>query len=157
MTAMIPLGTFEKALVKEAWPSEDENFTPWLATPEAIKILGEALNMDLEVEAVERWVGSFRADILAKAVGEADHRVIVENQFGRTNHGHVGQLLTYLAGIEGAKTVVWIAETIQPDHRAAIDWLNANTTEDFSLANIQLALTNIRFWVKQTMFDRQIA
>ena len=77
MTAIIPLGTFEKALVKEAWPAEDENFTPWLATPEAIKLLGEALNMDLEVEAVERWVGSFRADILAKAVDEADHRVII--------------------------------------------------------------------------------
>jgi type I restriction enzyme, S subunit len=56
MTAMIPLGTFEKALVKEAWPTEDENFTPWLATPEALKLLGEALNMDLEVEAVERWL-----------------------------------------------------------------------------------------------------
>ena len=55
-----------------------------------------------------------------------------ENQFGRTNHGHLGQILTYLAGIENAKTVVWIAQTIQPDHRAAVDWLNSNTTDEFS-------------------------
>ena len=45
---------------------------------------------------------------------------------------HLGQILTYIAGIENAKTVVWIAETIQPDHRAAVDWLNTNTNEEFS-------------------------
>jgi hypothetical protein len=99
--------------------------------------------MELEVEAVEHRVGSFLADILAQAVDEADHRVIIENQFGRTDHGHLGQILTYLAGIDGAKTVVWIAETIQSDHRAAVDWLNANTTEDFSFFAIEIELWRI--------------
>jgi hypothetical protein len=140
MTAIIPLGTFERVPLKEAWPSEDGNFTPWLAQARTISLLGDALNLELEVEAVEHWVGSFRADILARAIDETDHRVIIENQFGRTNHGHLGQILTYLAGIEGAKTVVWIAETIQPDHRAAIDWLNANTTEEFSFFAIEIEL-----------------
>ena len=70
-------------------------------------------------------------------------RVIIENQFGRTNHGHVGQILTYLAGIEGAKTVVWIAESIQADHRAAADWLNNNTTEQFSFFAIEIELWRI--------------
>ena len=116
MTAIIPLGTFERVSLVEAWPTEDGNFTPWLAEPNAIALLGNVLDMELEVEAVEYRVGSFRADILARA--ETDHRVIIENQFGRTNHGHLGQVLTYLAGIEGAKTIVWIAETIQSDHRA---------------------------------------
>lgn len=88
--------------------------------------------------------GSFRADILARAIdSEADHRVIIENQFGRTNHVHLGQILTYLAGIEDAKTVVWVAETIQADHRAAIDWLNNNTTEDFSFFAIEVELWRI--------------
>ena len=95
------------------------------------------------MEAVEHWVGSFRADILARAVDETDHRVIIENQFDRTEHTHLGQILTYLAGIEGAKTVVWIAETIRPDHRAAIDWLNANTTEEFSFFAIEIELWQI--------------
>jgi hypothetical protein len=143
MTAVIPLGTFERVALREAWPSEDENFTPWLAAAESIKLLGDALNMELEVEAVEHRVGSFLADILARAVEETDHRVIIENQFGRTNHGHLGQILTYLAGISGVKTVVWIAETIQADHRAAVDWLNANTTEDFSFFAIEIELWRI--------------
>jgi len=144
MTATIPLGAFERVPLRNAWPTEDGNFTPWLAQRETISLLGDALNMELEVEAVEHWVGSFRADILARVVeSEGDHRVIIENQFGRTNHGHLGQILTYIAGIEGAKTVVWIAETIQPDHRAAIDWLNTNTTEEFSFFAIEIELWRI--------------
>ncbi|HEX4384656.1 MAG TPA: DUF4268 domain-containing protein, partial [Myxococcales bacterium] len=127
----------------EAWPSEDGNFTPWLAEPSSLSLLGEALDMELEVEAVEHRVGLFRADILARATDEADHRVIIENQFGRTNHQHLGQVLTYLAGVEGTKTIVWIAETIQADHRAAIDWLNTNTTEEFSFFAIEISLWRI--------------
>jgi Domain of unknown function (DUF4268) len=144
MTAVIPLGKFEKVALIEAWPTEDQNFTPWLGTPENIKLLGEALDMELEVEATEHPVGAFAADILARAVDEADeHHVIIENQYGRTNHGHLGQILTYLAGVEGAKTVVWIAERIQSDHRAAIDWLNANTTEEYSFFAIEIELWRI--------------
>ncbi len=128
MTAVIPLGAFERVPLREAWPTEDGNFTPWLAQDDTMKLL------------------AFRADILARVADDAselDHRVIIENQFGRTNHGHLGQILTYLAGIEHARTVVWIAETIQEDHRAAVDWLNANTTEDFSFFAIEIELWRI--------------
>ena len=146
MTSIIPLGTFERVPLKNAWPAEDENFTPWLAQSEAIAILGQSLNLELEVEAVEHWVGPFKADILARVVdipGDLDHRVVIENQYERTDHKHLGQILTYLAGIEGAKTVVWIAETIQADHRAAIDWLNTNTTEEFSFFAVEIELWRI--------------
>ena len=98
MPAVIPLGTFERVPLREAWPTEDGNFTPWLAQPENVALLGEALNIELEVEVVEHWVGPFRADILARAADDAnetEHRVIIENQVGRTNHGHLGQILTY--------------------------------------------------------------
>jgi hypothetical protein len=143
MNSVIALGKFERVPLTKAWPTEDGNFTPWLADPGVISLLGEALGMELEVEAVEHWVGSFRADILARATDETDHRALIENQFGRTDHKHLGQILTYLAGIEGAKTIVWIAETIQPDHRAAIDWLNTNTVEDFSFFAIEVELWQI--------------
>lgn len=144
MSAIIPLGKFERVPLKDAWPTEDGNFTPWLAKPESIALLGEALNMELEVEGVEERVGAFRADILARATDdENESRVIIENQFGRTDHSHLGQILTYLAGVEGSKTIVWIAETIQSDHRAAIDWLNTNTAEEFSFFAIEIELWRI--------------
>jgi hypothetical protein len=138
-----PLGKFERVILADAWPTEDGNFTPWLALPASIALLGESLNIELEVEAVEHSVGPFRADILARATDEPDHRVIIENQFGRTDHRHLGQILTYLAGIDGAKTVVWIAETIQSDHRAAVDWLNTNTSDEFSFFAIEIELWRI--------------
>lgn len=144
MSAVIPLGKFEQVALRDAWPTEDGNFTPWLAKPEPIALLGDALNMNLEVEAVEERVGDFQADILAVVTDEPErHAVIIENQFGRTDHGHLGQILTYLAGVEGAKTIVWIAEKIRPDHRAAIDWLNTNTGEEFSFFAIEVELWRI--------------
>ena len=94
MAAIIPLGTFTRVPLRDAWPTEDGNFTPWLAHDSTIGLLGETLGMTLEVEAVEHWVGPFRADILARVPDEesdSEHRVIIENQFGRTNHGHLGK------------------------------------------------------------------
>ena len=143
MNSIIALGKFERVPLNKAWPTEDGNFTPWLAEPGVIGLLGEALGMELEIEAVEHWVGSFRADILARATEEVDHRVVIENQFGRTDHKHLGQVLTYLAGIENAKTIVWIAETIAADHRAAIDWLNTYTADEFSFFAIEIELWRI--------------
>ena len=143
MTAIISLGKYERVALTDAWPSEDGHFTPWLASDSTIGLLGDALGMELEVEASEHWVGPFRADILARVAGEDDHRVLIENQFGRTDHKHLGQVLTYLAGIDGTKTIVWIAETIQSDHRAAVDWLNANTTDEFSFFAIEIELWRI--------------
>lgn len=36
MSAVIPLGKFERVALKDAWPTEDGNFTPWLkALPQA--------------------------------------------------------------------------------------------------------------------------
>ena len=69
MTSMIPLGKFERVDLKEAWPTEDGNFTPWLAQGESISLLGEAMDIELEIEAVEHWVGAFKADILGTGYG----------------------------------------------------------------------------------------
>ena len=88
-------------------------------------------------------MGAFKADILARNLDDDDHRVIIENQFGRTNHGHLGQILTYMAGVENVKTVIWIAENIQADHRAAIDWLNENTIDGFSFFAVEMELWRI--------------
>jgi hypothetical protein len=51
--------------------------------------------------------------------------------------------MTYLAGQDGGTTVIWIAETIREEHRAAIDWLNANTIESFSFFAVEVEALRI--------------
>jgi hypothetical protein len=142
MTAIIPLGRFDKIRLREAWPSEDGHFTPWLARPENLKLLGEALGFgELQDQQTEVRVGDFRIDILA--VDGDGERVIIENQLEQTDHSHLGQLMTYLAGQQGKGSIVWIAQDFRPEHRAAIDWLNRNTVDDFAFFGVELELWRI--------------
>ena len=84
------------------------DFTPWLARPDILELLAEALHFEqLTLEATEHDVGRFSADIVAR---DADGLVLIENQIEATDHRHLGQILTYLAGLEEAATVVWIAQ-----------------------------------------------
>ena len=68
--------------------------------------------------------------------------MLIENQLERTDHTHLGQLLTYAAGLE-AVTVVWIAERFTDEHRAALDWLNEITDEEFSFFGLEIELWRI--------------
>jgi hypothetical protein len=142
MTAIIPLGSFVKVSVRDAWPSESGNFTPWLASSANLTLLADVLGLgELRDTQTEVLVGTFRIDILARdSQGEP---VLVENQFGPTDHNHLGQLLTYLAGQEGNTTIVWIAEKFRSEHRAAIDWLNTNTIGNYSFFAVEIELWRI--------------
>ena len=136
-----PLGRLKPVPLRDAWESESGEFTPWLAREENIQILGSALGLDLEVEAQERNVGPFRADILCKNTVD-ESWVLVENQLERTDHGHLGQLLTYAAGLE-AVTIVWIAQRFTEEHRATLDWLNEITDEKFNFFGVEVQLFQI--------------
>src|SRR4051812_12186698 len=96
MTAVISLGQLERVALRQAWPNEASNFTPWLAEENNLAQLGEAIGLQLELEGVEKQVGSFSADILAKDI-TTQQWVLIENQIAPTDHSHLGQLLTYAA------------------------------------------------------------
>ena len=138
---MAKLERLIKVPLREFWEGEASDFTPWLAEEENISLLGETIRVELEVEAQERNVGQFRADILCKDT-VTDSWVLIENQLERTDHSHLGQLLTYAAGLE-AVTVVWIAEGFTDEHRAALDWLNEITDEKFSFFGLEIELWRI--------------
>ena len=126
---MTDLGRLEKVELRSVWGTEDQDFTPWLAQEENLNVLADTIGVDLELEAQEKSVGTFRADILCKDTGTGDW-VLIENQLERTDHTHMGQLMTYAAGLQ-AVTIVWVSLRFTDEHRAALDWLNDITDERF--------------------------
>lgn len=141
MSAGFKLGRLKRVDLRKVWLSEPGEFTPWLAMEENIELLGEAIGMELEVEAQEKSVGPFRADILCKDTA-TDAWVLIENQLARTDHGHLGQLLTYAAGLN-VVTIVWIAQRFADEHRAALDWLNEFTAEEINFFGLEVELWQI--------------
>ena len=112
-----------------------------LSLPENLTVLSETLGVELELEGREKPVGRFSADLLCKEVG-ADRWVLIENQLERTDHAHLGQLLTYSAGLQ-AVTIIWIASAFTEEHRAALDWLNQRTDDDVRFFGLEVELWKI--------------
>lgn len=136
------LGKLTNVDAREIWPHEAVHFTPWLAQAENLAMLADILGLGpLAVEGVEVSVGKFFIDILAK--DGAGEFVVIENQFGSTDHKHLGQTITYLAGQGGPVTAIWIAERVCEEHRAAIDWLNANTPKTARFFAVELEVLKI--------------
>ncbi len=146
-----PLGRLQKVDIKTVWRTEDNHFTPWLAKENNIALLGDELKMDLEVIDTEKNVGRFKADILCKDTA-TDKNVIIENQFGKTDHKHLGQIMTYASGLD-AFTVIWIAESFTEEHRAALDWINNITDENIEFFGIEIELFKIADSIPAPMFN----
>lgn len=112
-------------------PNEAHDFTPWLARN--LSLVAAVLGLDeLELKGTEVAVGDYRLDLLADGqLGEEQWPVAIENQYGTTDHRHLGQLVTYLAQQEQGHAV-WIVEEASDQHIAAIDFLNRTTVADFN-------------------------
>lgn len=137
----LSLGRLTRVELRDIWESEATAFTPWLAREENLAALAETLGLELELEAQEKSVGPFRADILCKELG-SNSWVLIENQLERTDHCHLGQLLTYASGLE-AVTIVWIAARFTEEHRSTLDWLNKITDETFRFFGLEVELWRI--------------
>jgi hypothetical protein len=135
------LGRLTKVELRTYWEREDTHFTPWLAEEQNISLLGDTIGIELEVQEQEANVGPFRADILCRNTSD-NTLVLIENQLERTDHTHLGQLMTYAAGLD-AVTLVWVVERFTEEHRAAIDWLNRITDEGFHLFGLEIELWRI--------------
>lgn len=133
------LGTIQSMALKDIWAGEATHFTPWLA--DNLGVLSAKLGMDLAQTATEAPAGDFFVDILAQDLSTGRH-VIIENQYGSTDHRHFGQLITYAATLK-AGVVVWIAEKIRPEHKFAIDFLNQNLRESLVLYGVEASAIRI--------------
>jgi len=135
------ISRLQRVKIRDVWPSEPQDFTPWLSSVENLSLLGDSIEMHLELVATEESVGDFRADIVCRTQPDGQ-LVIIENQFSSTDHSHLGQILTYAAGLE-ATTVIWIAERVREEHRAVIDWLNRHTPDQVNFVALEIELWRI--------------
>lgn len=136
---MPDFGKIKKVNIRDIWQHEAHNFTPWLA--ENLDKLGESVGMDLELIEQEASVGNFSLDVLARDLSTG-HNVIIENQFGDTDHDHLGKMLTYAAGFDASK-IIWISERVRDEHRQTIEWLNQRTDTDTQFFAIEIEVFRI--------------
>jgi hypothetical protein len=136
----VTIGRLVEVDLREVWAHEALSFTPWLL--ENADVLADALGIELELEAAEHAVGGFSLDLLGRDLTN-ECTLIVENQVEPTDHGHLGQLLTYAGGVPDVGTVVWLAKMFRDEHRQALDWLNDHTGEDVRFFGVALRAVRI--------------
>jgi hypothetical protein len=135
----VTIGKLVDVSPRLAWQREASDFTPWLKAN--LDRLSEIIGISLEAVDHEVRVDQFRADILARNPVDQS-LVLIENQLEGGNHTHLGQILTYLAGLN-VQTVVWVATEFENAHLSAMRWLNEHTVEPFSFFAIKLRLVQI--------------
>ncbi|GMT50053.1 MAG: hypothetical protein IEMM0008_1592 [bacterium] len=126
------IGKLVKVPLRDLWKHEADHFTTWLE--ENIDVLSESIGVKLNVIEREKAVGTFFVDLLAE--DSQGNNVIIENQLERTDHTHLGQIITYLTNLE-AKTAIWITKEPRQEHINAINWLNETTNVDFYLIKLE--------------------
>jgi hypothetical protein len=142
------LSRLQPVPVRDIWPHEAHDFTTWLlANPD---VLSDVLGMNLELTAAEHKVGGFSLDLIGTDL-DTGATVIVENQLEQTDHGHLGQLLTYAGGTD-PRTVVWCSPSFRDEHRAALDWLNEHTDEETRFFGVEISAVRIDDSVPAPLF-----
>lgn len=119
------IARISKTPIRDVWPHEALNFTTWLQ--DNIDLLDDDLVVPIDPESVKREqsAGSFAVDMTAQNVdGET---VIIENQLGRSDHDHLGKVLTYATALE-ASVAIWIVGNPRAEHVRVLAWLNDSTS-----------------------------
>jgi hypothetical protein len=126
------IGKLQRVPLREVWKHEAYDFTQWLQ--ENFDVLNNALDLNLINVDRERAAGSFSIDLVAE--DEGGGTIIIENQLEKSNHDHLGKLITYLTAM-AAKAAIWVVSEPRPEHVAAIAWLNESSSADFYLVKVE--------------------
>jgi hypothetical protein len=135
---MMKTGKLTRIPLREVWPHEARDFSRWLA--KNLDYLEECTGLSLSLIETEAIAGDFAIDILAE---DSDgNLVVIENQLERTDHDHLGKLLTYMANHE-AKAAIWVTAQPRPEHERAIHWLNEMLPADTAFYLVQVEAIQI--------------
>jgi hypothetical protein len=126
------IGKLNRVPLREVWPHEAHDFTRWFE--ENYEVLNEEIGLDLVDVTREQSVGDFSVDLYA--VDENGDSVVIENQLEKSDHNHLGKLITYLSAMD-AKTAIWIVAEPRAEHIAASNWLNETNLASFYLVQVE--------------------
>ena len=126
------IGKLKRVPLREVWKHEALDFTTWML--DNIEVVGDIINLNLSNAEREKSAGSFNVDLVAE--DDMGGLVIIENQLDKSNHDHLGKLITYLTSLE-AKTAIWIVADPRPEHVRAISWLNESSAASFYLLKVE--------------------
>ena len=126
------VGSLQRVDLRKVWPREAQDFTPWLE--ENIDELNSVIDLSLSIVEREQAAGDFSVDLVAE--DRSGNSVIIENQLERSNHDHLGKLITYLT-VKEAKAAIWIVSDPRPEHISAISWLNESSSASFYLLKLE--------------------
>ena len=132
------IGKIKKIPLRELWSKEDKDFTKWLE--ENIDYLNDIFDFDLSIVSREENVGPFKVDLFAE--DNFDNKVIIENQLDKTDHKHLGQIITYLTNLD-ANTAIWITSNPTNEHIRAIEWLNKITPDNIAFYLVKIEAIKI--------------
>ena len=98
------------------------------------KFLNDILDLNLTTAEREKDAGDFSVDLVAE--DDKGNPVVIENQLERSNHDHLGKLITYLTAV-GARAAIWIVSDPRPEHINAVSWLNESNVASFYLLKVE--------------------
>ena len=118
--------------LRDAFKHEAYDFTKWLQ--DNLDVLNDCIDLTLSNADREAAAGDFSVDLVAE--DETGNKVIIENQLEKSNHDHLGKLITYLVAME-ARAAIWIVSEPRPEHVSAITWLNESSSASFYLLKLE--------------------
>lgn len=133
------IGKIKKVPLREIWKDEAKDFTAWLN--ENIDTLNDALELNLTITDKEKSVGPFSSDLVAE--DDQGVVVIIENQLEKSDHDHLGKIVTYLSNLDNAKKAIWISSNPREEHGKAVEWLNEFTPDDVSFYLVKVEAIRI--------------
>ncbi len=135
----VQLADLEEVDVRTVFQRDGDGFSGWLAgnLDKLAKELGIAGLRDVGRDI---GVGSFTVDILAQT--DKGRRVAVTNQLEPSDHMHLGQVVTFAAGLD-LSAVIWITTKVSEEHRAVLDWLNGHSDDEVRFYGVELRLLRI--------------
>jgi len=122
----------KKIDLREIWKHEALDFTKWLK--DNLEILADTIQIELNNPESEQAAGDFFVDLIAE--DNNGNMVVIENQLEKSDHAHLGKLLTYLTAYD-AKTAIWIVAEPRQEHINTLVWLNESTSANFYLIKLE--------------------